>query len=71
MMHAKWRLFLYSIICSLAVACSQAKGPNDVSGFFGSVARAPDFVAVAKTLQPAVVNVLATVSPSVRTGERG
>jgi serine protease Do len=64
-MHAKLRLLLCSIMCSVAVACSQGDGRNNVNGFFGSVGRAPDFVAAAKTLQPAVVNVLATVSLTV------
>jgi serine protease Do len=63
MTHARLQLFLCSIMCSVAIACSQGNGRNCVNGLFGSVSGAPDFIAVAKTLQPAVVNVSATISP--------
>lgn len=68
MMQAISRLLMCALTCSVVVACSQASGPNDVNGLFGSVSRAPNFVAAAKTLQPAVVNVLATISPNGQVG---
>jgi serine protease Do len=76
MTRVNFRLTVGLFACAAAIACAQsgAEFAGDGSGLFGSAAtRAPDFVSLAKNLQPAVVNVSAMLNPPGKgtPGQRG
>jgi serine protease Do len=66
MEKVKIRLAASMFVCAIAIACAQSD--TDFSGkgavlFGNSPTRAPDFVSLARNLQPAVVNVSAMLAP--------
>jgi serine protease Do len=63
MTKANWRLGIGFFVCAVAIACAQSEAGR-VTGLSNSAARAPDFVSLARDLQPAVVNVSAMLAPA-------
>lgn len=63
MSKAKLHLAVAFFVCVTAIACSQREAGRRL-GLFASIPRAPDFVSLARDLQPAVVNVSAMLSPT-------
>ena len=66
MTKARTRLTIGVFVCAVAFACAHTEADLTGKGstLFGGVPRAPDFVSLAKNLQPAVVNVSAMLSPA-------
>ena len=63
------RLAIGLFICAAMIACAQSqadRGGRASSLFGGETVRTPDFVSLAKILQPSVVNVSAMLSPPVK-----
>jgi serine protease Do len=54
--------YLLVVVCSVAIGCAPSNGDRAGRFSFGATARAPDFIGLAKELQPAVVNVSATLT---------
>lgn len=64
-----FRLAATIFTCAVAIACAQSDtdfAGKGVALFGNSPTRAPDFVSVAKNLQPAVVNVSAMLTPKAK-----
>jgi serine protease Do len=70
MSKAKTRLTIGFFVCAVAFACAHTEADFTGKGasLFGAVPKAPDFVSLAKNLQPAVVNVSAMLSPDGKEG---
>ena len=70
----KFRLAATIFVCAVAIACAQSDpdfAGKGASLFGNSPTRAPDFVSLAKNLQPAVVNVSAMLTPKGKAAPGG
>lgn len=70
MSKASLRLTVGFFVCAVAIACAQSEAGRG-TGLFNSVPRAPDFVSLARDLQPAVVNVSAMLAPTGKAPSSG
>lgn len=70
MSKAKTRLTMGFFVCAVAFACAHTEADFTGKGasLFGAAPKAPDFVSLARNLQPAVVNVSAMLSPDGKGG---
>ena len=74
MEKVKFRLAATIFVCAVAIACAQSDpdfAGKGASLFGNSPTRAPDFVSLAKNLQPAVVNVSAMLTPKGKAAPGG
>ena len=73
MTKAKTRLTIGFFVCAVAFACAHTEADLTGKGaaLFGGSPRGPDFVSLAKNLQPAVVNVSAMLSPAGKATPEG
>ncbi len=74
MEKVKFRLAATICVCAVAIACAQSDpdfAGKGASLFGNSPTRAPDFVSLAKNLQPAVVNVSAMLTPKGKAAPGG
>jgi S1-C subfamily serine protease len=62
--------YLFVVVCSVAIGCAPSNGERAGRFSFGATARAPDFIGLAKELQPAVVNVSATLTSTAVPSEQ-
>jgi serine protease Do len=58
-------IYLFLFICSVSLGCAPSNGNRGGRFTFAGAARGPDFIVLAKELQPAVVNVSAALAGTV------